>query len=297
VHSRRNTDGNRTRITHPDGNYFRTDRDGLDRPTFVWANASTTIGYYYNAQGALWEMDRTNGTATQYYHDGVQRLSFMVHDLAGSPADASWTLNRNAAGQITSLIRNNDSYAWIGHYAVNRGYTTNGLNQYTAAGSASFGYDARGNLTSDGSRTFVYDVENRLVSSSSGAALSYDPLGRLFQVTAPNGAVTRFLYDPGSGSRAGGDALVAEYDGSNTLLRRHVHWQSEGDHPVATFEVTGGTGLGTLRTLFADQQGSIVAIADGNGAVTQINRYDELLQGPHLLPDAGPVPPDRSGGV
>ena len=66
--------------------------------------------------------------------------------------------------QIASETRDNDAYAWTGHYAVNRGYTTNGLNQYSAAGSASFGYDANGNLTiATAADTYVYDVENRLV--------------------------------------------------------------------------------------------------------------------------------------
>lgn len=49
---------------------------------------------------------------------------------------------------------------------MDRNYTANGLNQYTAAGSASFAYDANGNLTSDGSTSFTYDAENRLVSAS-----------------------------------------------------------------------------------------------------------------------------------
>ena len=48
------------------------------------------------------------------------------------------------------MIRDNDSFAWIRHYGVNRPYTTNGLNQYTAAGTASYGYDANGNFVSDG---------------------------------------------------------------------------------------------------------------------------------------------------
>jgi YD repeat-containing protein len=48
--------------------------------------------------------------------------------------------------------------------------------------------------------------------SSNGAALTYDPLGRLFQVTL-GASTTRFLYD--------GDDLVAEYDGSNTMTRRY----------------------------------------------------------------------------
>jgi hypothetical protein len=150
----------------------------------------------------------------------------------------------DAAGQIGAIECDSDAYAWGGHYAVNRSYTTNGLNQYSAAGNAAFGYDLNGNLTSDGSRTYTYDIENRLVSSSNGAALTYDPLGRLYQVTLGT-STTRLLYD--------GDALVAEYDGAGTLLRRHAHWEG-ADVPVATFDVSGGTGLGTLRYLFAGRQ-------------------------------------------
>jgi RHS repeat-associated protein len=173
--------------------------------------------------------------------------------------------------------RSPDFYAETGHYAVQRPYTTNGLNQYTNAGSVGFTYDANGNLiTSPGPGsgevlTYVYDVENRLVgrTSSTGASpaatLAYDPLGRLYRVSSPT-TDTRFLYD--------GDALVAEYDAAGTLLRRHAHWTG-ADVPVATFEVTGGTGLGTMRQLLPDHQGSIVAQADGSGAIVQINRYDE----------------------
>ena len=206
------------------------------------------------------------GIASYFGYDAVQRpLSLAQTAYTPAATDVAFSFARNPAGQITSLTRDNDAYAWTGHYAANRAYAANGLNQYSAAGTASFGYDANGNLTSDGSRTYTYDIENRLVSSSNGAALAYDPLGRLFQVTLGT-STTRFLYD--------GDALVAEYDGAGTLLRRHAHWQG-ADVPVATFDVSGGTGLGTLRYLFADQQGSIIAEANGSGAVTQINRYDE----------------------
>jgi RHS repeat-associated protein len=130
-----------------------------------------------------------------------------------------------------------------------------------------FGYDANGNLTADGATSYVYDAENRLVSASGAhnATLAYDPLGRLYQVTSGT-STTRFLYD--------GDALVEEYDGAGTLLRRHAHWEG-ADVPVATFDVSGGTGLGTLRYLFADERGSIIAEANGSGTITHINRYDE----------------------
>jgi RHS repeat-associated protein len=80
-------------------------------------------------------------------------------------------------------------------------------------------------------------------------------------VTGASGTTT-FLYD--------GDALVAEYNGS-TLLRRHVH-SVGADVPVVTYE---GADLSNPRYLFADHQGSIVALADNGGNVTNINAYDE----------------------
>jgi uncharacterized protein RhaS with RHS repeats len=103
---------------------------------------------------------------------------------------------------------------------VNRNYAVNacperrrrrrrrGLNQYSTAGSASFTYDANGNLTSDASNSYIYDPENRLVSVTGGhtANLVYDPLGRLQQIDNGAGTTTKFVYD--------GDALVDEYDGS-----------------------------------------------------------------------------------
>ncbi len=188
-----------------------------------------------------------------------------MDDHAGTANDVTFYYSRNPAGQLASLTRTNDLYAWTGHYAVTRPYTTNGLNQYTAAGppggQVTFAYDLNGNLTSDGSRTYAYDVENRLVSASPSVTLTYDPLGQLHQVAGTSGTTT-FLYD--------GDALVGEYSGA-TMLRRHIH-SVGADVPVVTYE---GAGLVAPRYLFADHQGSIVARSDANGLVTGLNRYDE----------------------
>jgi RHS repeat-associated protein len=259
--------GNRISIKHPDGNWFGMWYDALGRRYYIHANNVLGMAMLgFAPHGGLAWVGRV-GIASYIGFDGVQRPATLAQTAytPSASTDVAFSFARNPAGQITSLTRDNDAYAWTGHYAANRAYTANGLNQYSAAGNAAFGYDANGNLTSDGSRTYAYDIENRLVSSSNGAALTYDPLGRLYQVTLGT-STTRFLYD--------GDALVAEYDGSNTLIRRHAHWQG-ADMPVATFDVSGGTGLGTLRYLFADQQGSIIAEANGSGAVTTINRYDE----------------------
>ncbi len=95
----------------------------------------------------------------------------------------------NPASQITTRSLSPDSYAWTPPYDVSRTYAVNGLNQYSASTNAgqapvAFAYDSNGNLVSDGPSSFVYDVENRLVSASGGrtATLTWDPLGRLWQV-------------------------------------------------------------------------------------------------------------------
>jgi len=140
----------------------------------------------------------------------------------------------------------------------------NRLNQYTSAGPASFTYDANGNLTSDGQGgTYVYDVENRLVSGPGGAALTWDPLGRLFRSASNTHGATTYLYD--------GDKLVAEYDATNAMLRRYVH--AEGaDTPLVWYE---GAGTTSSQYLYADHQGSIIARTNASGAATHINSYDE----------------------
>jgi RHS repeat-associated protein len=258
---RYDANGNRDRIVHPDNTIFQTLYDGLNRSWYLEnPGVLGLVAAAYEPHGGTGPVYRPVGYSVTGY-DNIQRLASQTHFFAGS--SVSWTHDRNPANQITSTTRNNDSFAWTGHYAVQRAYTTNGLNQYSAAGSAGFTYDRNGNLITDGTNSFVYDVENRLVGRSGGVTLTYDPLGRLYRVSSST-TDTRFLYD--------GDALVAEYDAAGTLLRRHIHWPG-ADVPVVTYE---GSGLGTIRQLFADHQGSIVAHTDSpTGAVTQINSYDE----------------------
>jgi RHS repeat-associated protein len=173
---------------------------------------------------------------------------------------------------------NDPVYAWSPPYAVSRSYGVNGLNQYRQIANAgqpaaTLEYDRNGNLRTDGLSTFTYDAENRLLSASGAriATLSYDPLGRLFQVAgAPGAPATQFLYD--------GDELVAEYDTGGALLRRYVHG-SGADDPLIWYEGAGGA---DRRTLLSNHQGSIVAVAHPNGALVTANTYD-----PWGIPGAG----------
>lgn len=259
--------GRRTRLTF-DGASFTYDYDALGLPKGVYEGAGTTVPL---ATFALETTDlrlkqRTEalGSGVAYTWDNVDRLSSQTDSFVGGANNVSFGFGYNDASQIASETRDNDSYAWRGAVAVDRGYAVNGLNQYTTAGPASFTYDANGNLTSDGTSSFVYDAENRLVSSSNGTTLTYDPLGRLWQVVK-GAANTRFLYD--------GDALVAEYDSAGTMTARYVHGSNDGaDDPLVWYP---GAALTGERWLHANHQGSIVAVTSTSGGSPTINAYDE----------------------
>lgn len=98
--------------------------------------------------------------------------------------------------------------------------------------------------------TLTYDIENRLISASGAktATLVYDPLGRLFETSGGSADTTWFLYD--------GDALIAEYNSSNSLLRRYVHGAGV-DEPLIWFE---GSVLSQSARCFlhTDHPGSVI---------------------------------------
>ncbi|KTW09722.1 RHS repeat domain-containing protein, partial [Sphingomonas sanguinis] len=253
-------DGNRTRITHPDGVYFNQSHDGLDRLATASQSDGTVItSVAWNTQGLPQSLGKIP-SSTAYGYDGVGRLTSQSQSLASNAITT--TLGYNPASQIVSESRNNDAYAFNGRYNVSRSYGVNGQNQYTSAGPATFTYDANGNLVSDGSTSYIYDGENRLVWTSGSVSLRYDPLGRLWQVSGPSGT-TRFLYD--------GDQLTAEYDAGGNMLRRYVHGAGDDD-PFVWYE---GSGLGDRRSLMADHQGSVVAVVNASGNPIRINAYDE----------------------
>lgn len=269
--------GNRESIQHPDGQSFYFTYDGLNRNVYTWAMDYSTLGVRkYDAQGLL--TARFN-VFDAIGHDGIGRVTSMAAYL-GAPGSVTTTFSYNPASQITSVTRSNDGYAWTGALNVDRDYATNGLNQYISAGPASFAYDANGNLTSDGTNAYGYDAENRLARRDTpfkcpkGAqcqppppsiSLSYDPLGRLYSVDVGKTSSTRFLYD--------GDQLTIEYDASGNVLRRYVHGPDDDD-PISWYEGAAVTPA-NARRLFADHQGSIVAVTNWDFGVLGINAYDE----------------------
>ena len=129
--------GNRIRITHPDGHYFSTPTTTpLSRPGSLWANGVSGMPVVrLHAGRAAGGIGRANGATSEWGYDGALRL-----EQPGPPSGRAQRTTSPGASPTTRRARSprqtrdNDAYAWTGHYAVNRDYATNGLNHYTAAG-------------------------------------------------------------------------------------------------------------------------------------------------------------------
>ncbi|MCA1749353.1 MAG: hypothetical protein LC634_07410, partial [Sphingomonadales bacterium] len=261
--------GNRLLITHPDGQEFHYSYDNLYRPRRIrqsTASGTRIADITYNNLGQRAVNDPSGGPDTLFAYDAANRLSSLTQDLAGTANDLTLGFAYNAAGQVVTRTMSNQRYRFDDYRGGEESYTVNGLNQYESVAGVSFTHDANGNLTSDGENTYLYDIENRLISVTGehAATLSYDPLGRLFSVAGGSSGDRQFLYD--------GDALVAEYAPSGSLLDRYIHGAGP-DEPLVWYEGSAVSNA-ARRQLLADHQGSIVAVTDNGGNLIRANRYD-----------------------
>lgn len=268
--------GRRLTMSYPGGvltvNY---DYDNVGNVTKIRENGATSgvgvlAAYAFDNQGRPSSVtfgngsvqSLTYGTSTATQTNG--RVETITNNLGGAATthDLTQTFAYNPAGQIQSVVRSNDAYAWGAHYNVDRPYTIDGLNRIASAG---FTYDTRGNLTNDGTNAYTYTAENLLKTAPGSTTLAYDPLGRLYE-TVKSPVTTRFLYD--------GIDMIGEYDAANAVQRRYVHGPGI-DNPIVWYE-GGAISNATRRFLMADERGSVVSVTDSTGATVGLNSYDEF---------------------
>lgn len=305
---------NRQRLTYPDATFYTYLFDPLNRMTSIKRSGTTsvvTIGYDDRGQRA--GLTAATGATVDYDYDPQSRLMTLTHTMPGAAANVTFGFAYTPASQLASRTRSNDAYAYVPPVVSTQAYQPNGLNQYKTVGGAVFAHDASGNLASDGTTAYAYDVENRLLSATGAktATLSYDPQGRLHRTQgAVAASATRLLYD--------GDALVAEYNMSGTLLRRYVHGP-RGRRAADLVRGRGDGGVGAAvparRPAGLDRGGEQRGWCDRGEPIRPLGRGGERcdgavpvhrpdrdprardvpLQGAHLCAAMGPVPANGPG--
>lgn len=111
-----------------DGFYASDDFDILNRVTAIRENGaisgiSVLARYAYDPMGRRSDVSFGNGTSRNYAYDTAGRPIGVKIDLAGTAGDltigavagSGSPITRNPAGQITSIMRDNYSYAWTAH--------------------------------------------------------------------------------------------------------------------------------------------------------------------------------------
>ena len=262
--------GRRTRITWPSSGpgawFVDYDWDVYDGLTAVRENGAVSgpgvlATYAYDDLGRRTSATLGNGATTTWAYDAVSRLSGLTFDPAGTADDLTITYVHDPAGGIVQRTLSDGDYGWA-PVTGSTSYQNDGLNRVTSAGGTAVTYDGGQNaVTAPGTPTLTFDGLNRL-KTGGGISLGYEPMGRVYSFYGGPAEVTTMIY--------AGDQLAAEYDHDQALLlRRHVPGAGLDD-VVATVAADG-----TRTWLSADERGSVMALTNASGAVTQINAWDE----------------------
>lgn len=253
--------GNATRTTYPDGSWY-IDRvfDELNRLTDIKLNGATSsaLEFQYDALSRRTKTVYENGCETDFEFELDNDLNSLLQTFVGSSVE--FTLGYDSINRITSQAVSDALFMWHPASGGTVSYgTANDLNQYPTVGGASYSYNDNGCLTGDGTWTYGYTVENKLVSATKtgvSASFVYDP--RMRQVQKQVGSTkSRYYYS--------GLQRLADYDGSGNMLDRYVY--GLGLDEVLIKVASGGT-----KTYYHQNwQGSVIALTDASGAVT--NRY------------------------
>ena len=253
--------GNATKTTYPDGSwYLERVFDKLNRLTDIKLNGATSsaLEFQYDSLSRQTKIVYENGCETDLAYQLDDDLNSLIQTFVGS--SVTFTLGYDNINRITSQQVSDSQFMWHPASAGTVSYgTPNDLNQYPSVGGASYSYNNNGCLTSDGTWTYGYSVEDKLVSATKtgvSASFVYDP--RMRQVQKQVGSSkTRYYYS--------GLQRLADYDGSGNLLDRYVYGAGLDD---VLIKVASG---GTKTYYHQNWQGSVIALTNSSGAVT--NRY------------------------
>jgi RHS repeat-associated protein/uncharacterized repeat protein (TIGR01451 family) len=303
--------GNRRELITPVGTVAYA-YDALNRLVAVTDPRGRTTAYGYNEIGLRMQRRLPNGITTTYGYDTLSRLTSIEHRRGQQPPLASYNYTLDLVGNRLSVVEGNGtSIEWrydqadrlleetlyVPDGSVTRrrftydatgnrlAMTLNGeetsygydeLDQLLIAGGAQYSYDGRGNLfevlESRTSTSFDYGAEDRLgaVTRPDGTRIdyAYDADGRRIEQTVGANS-TAYLWDETS---VYGD-VVLETDTSGTPLATYLL----GDDELIAQERDG-----SVSYYLHDGQGSVRALADASGTVTDHYRYDSYGDAEHI---------------
>lgn len=252
--------GNIHEITYPGNLKITYIYDELNRIHTVTNWLGQTATYQYDAAGRCTSLMNFNGTVVSYVSDDANRntaIDIRKPDL-GVIAQYSYA-GLDGNGNRTVEVRSAPLLAVPGTAPVSYTYNAE-KNRLNSAGGSSFLYDNEGQLSIGYNTSYYFDYGHRLkqIGTGSETIFTYNARGYRVQVTRPDGAITRYIYD------ASGNVL-AEADASGSITRYYVY------------------GVGLLGMITSsnvaycyhfDGTGNTVALTDSSGSIVDAYAYD-----------------------
>lgn len=179
----------------------RHNYDGDGRMTGVSTGNDSTVlqslTYAFNANNEVTAITNgiSAGLSQTYDYDELSRLTSVT------ATGANQALAYDANGNRASHVRNGVTDTYV------TSSTSDRLQSVAGGRSATYSYDADGNITGDGSATYTYDAFSRMATATVGGAInvySVNGLGQRVYKQVTGGTQYWFLYGPGN-------SLLGEY--------------------------------------------------------------------------------------
>ncbi len=254
---------NVTQLTYPDGWFATHEYDALNRLDRILENGTRVLAdYAYDKQSRRTSVAYGNGANSAYTFTARGDLTDLTLNFAVQ--QASFTHAYDGVGQLTGRTLSDPAFAPKALQAGATNYTANTLNQYASVGGSAYTYDQNGNLTGTPIGSFAYDAENVLRSGTvNGQAFSYTTWPDGNRASKTVGSLDTVFY-------LNGNQVIADYDGSGTLLRRYVRGPGV-DEAFLMIDYTGASPQETWA--HQDRLGSTIAVSDDTGAVQEKITY------------------------
>jgi len=263
-----------TNVVYPGGRAVRYGYDADGRVTHVSDWLGHTWAFTRDAAGRLTALSCPNGVTGAWTYDANHAVASWSWSACGSPF-AGRVITRDEAGiktkeQVTAGLFPNPQNP------------RRAINTFDAADRLVSATVAAG--TNTYAETYLYDLNGALTNKQSAIGnerYEYDCAGRLsyLQLLNPNSSLL-LAYDAIGNRIVCGDRIWIT-DHADPRKRPLIEADVDGV-PVRYFVWGGGMLLavveadGTMRYCHSDEQGSIVALTDGNGDVT-----DQFCYGPY----------------
>jgi RHS repeat-associated protein len=267
-----------TNVVYPGGGAVRYGYDADGRVTHVtdWAGRAWT--FTRDPAGRLTALSCPNGVTGAWTHDANHAVASWSWS-AGGPPFAGRIITRDEAGiktkeQVTAGLFPNpqNPRRAINTFDAADRLVSSTVAQGTNTYAETYLYDLNGALTNKqsaiGNERYEYDCAGRLsglqlLNPNSSILLAYDAIGN--RLTTYSASVTRIWITDHADPRK---RPLIEADAGGMPVRYYI-WG--GGLLLAVVEADG-----TMRYCHSDEQGSIVALTDSNGDVT-----DQFCYGPY----------------